>query len=379
MEDGASTQQSDPNEQDVVDLVDETPGAPSTASDPHPSPPSNGSMEALVHFLRKSRNEDRDLPTFSGDILDWPTFIQKYHGTTEEFNISDDANMKRLDGALRGEAREAAVGLLRNPCFVKDIIRILERKYGGAENATAAAMETVENMKPLNPDLRNLVEFTRNALKVHRMITQCGITSVAQGTLRRIEKLIPVTQVQLWNMHQIIIGKPNGGSLDDLVSWLTDIKVPKKLKVYHKDDEAPRSTYRRRSSPYKERRWETDRQGHHKRPYYNHNGEDRGTDKYKRIYQKETTPDTRNDQGSHEHSKRDRSNPQRVMVQQGATSADNDPCDLQCGSKNSHAFDQCEIFKNFTQPERFQAIKRSRRCAFCCGKHNFVNCTARQQ
>lgn len=246
MGDGATTQQSDTNEQDVVDLVDETPRSRSTTSDPQPSLPSNGSMDALVHFLRKSRNEDRDLPTFSGDILDWPTFIQKYYATTEEFNISDDTNMKRLDGPLKGEAREAAVGLLRNPSFEKDVIRILKRKYGGAGNATAAAMETVENIRPLHSDLCNLVEFTRNALKVHCMITQCGITSVAQGTLRRIEKLIPVTQIQLWNMHQIIIGKPNGGSLDDLVTWLTEIKVPKKLKVFHREDDEPMTIWRKR-------------------------------------------------------------------------------------------------------------------------------------
>lgn len=222
---------------EIIRVMEETPSTSALASKDH----NNGTsitmtMDTVSHILTKLRNEDRSLPTFRGSVLDWPLFIQKYQDTTREFNITDDKNHKRLDNAIRGEARDTVREMLRYPCFVKDVIEVLEATFGGRDNVASAAMELLNKMKSLRPDLSNLVTFTLEVTKVHRMLKQCKLKSVQRQAMRRFEGLMPLTQLQSWDLQrqswelqQQAVGDSTA-TLDGFVDWLSRLK--RICKVY---------------------------------------------------------------------------------------------------------------------------------------------------
>lgn len=46
----------------------------------------------------------KDLPGFSGDPVEWPTFISMYENSTSAAGFTDIENMLRLQKALKGKA-----------------------------------------------------------------------------------------------------------------------------------------------------------------------------------------------------------------------------------------------------------------------------------
>lgn len=214
------------------------------------------SVDAISEIVSKFRNEDRSIPTFRGNVLDWPLFIKKYRDTTSAFNISDDANYKRLDKALRGQARILVRDQLSNQCFVGDVIRILEATYGNRHNIMAKAMQEVEKLPKLNLDLGNLESFTHEVTKVQIMMKHCGMES-SMGTLRRLVVLLPRPQRHMWAMHEKTLEESMEGSITDFVQWLEQQKTECLVNNFIEDTTEKRQTTERRTrrySPYNSRK-----------------------------------------------------------------------------------------------------------------------------
>lgn len=89
-------------------------------------------MKTVARLLTRSQNDAtlHKLPTFSGDILEWPTFINKYRKTTEDFHLTEDVNHERLKAALRGSAKELVELHMRRACHRRDE-RKVRRPQGG--------------------------------------------------------------------------------------------------------------------------------------------------------------------------------------------------------------------------------------------------------
>lgn len=353
------------------------PGAPAVFSGGPSTPYEDSSItmpiDAVSKILSKIRSEDKTIPYFYGCVLDWPIFAKKYHDTTEDFQITDDANQKRLDKALKGAAREHVRDLLRNACLVGDVMAILQDTYGGEDNIIAAVTEAIGKMRSLQPDLRNIVHFTIGVKKVHLMLRQlASATSSGRESLMRIVKLLPLTERRMWANYLTTLNKNDSGTIEDLLNWLSQLKD--QCKVHGLCDEG-RESARQGSSRYN--RDENDRGKNRDQRQYYDSDKRKGIDNnrhrepsargYDRAGQKRRYPD------------KDESFHPRPRIMTNLLTTTSKVCVIE-GCTDEHQFADCPKFKEASQPERYRLIRKHRRCPVCCSsQHNFSQCNVKEQ
>nr|XP_029717151.1 uncharacterized protein LOC115260358 [Aedes albopictus] len=89
----------------------------------------------------------KDLPPFSGDIMEWTIFENEFNTSTEEFQLTDRDNLRRLNKALQGKARKTVESLLSSPDNVTQIMRMLKSNFGRTEWVVANRLEALRNLE----------------------------------------------------------------------------------------------------------------------------------------------------------------------------------------------------------------------------------------
>ncbi|XP_074030342.1 uncharacterized protein [Leptinotarsa decemlineata] len=115
----------------------------------------------------------KNLTEFSGDLSDWPIFINEFRRSTDQLELSDEDNLIRLNRALKGKARETVKALLISPRNVSKIIKMLEMNFGRPEWIILSLIE-----KAKKADIaasRNLQKFF--ALKQVRTVQNLRLPS----------------------------------------------------------------------------------------------------------------------------------------------------------------------------------------------------------
>ena len=109
-------------------------------------------MERIVAIIRMegSVNSTSQLPPFSGNVLEWPKFSNKFHTSTREQHLSDEQNIIRLEKALQGPAREQVRGFLHDASFVSYVMEKLASVYGETKTAADAAATHAKELVPLD-------------------------------------------------------------------------------------------------------------------------------------------------------------------------------------------------------------------------------------
>jgi Pao retrotransposon peptidase/Family of unknown function (DUF5641)/Protein of unknown function (DUF1759)/Integrase zinc binding domain len=90
------------------------------------------------------------LPTFEGNVKDWPVFIAMYESTTREGGFTEADNIGRLREALKGDALKYVFGLLQYSTKASEVIEALRQVYGRTDILIVELTEellTIENMK----------------------------------------------------------------------------------------------------------------------------------------------------------------------------------------------------------------------------------------
>jgi Protein of unknown function (DUF1759) len=105
-----------------------------------------------------------DLPKFSGDAKEWPTFITTYRRTTVDCGFSESENMERLRKCLLDPAKHCVrlrMVLLTNNA--EKVISMLANNFGGSNRIIEQLLEeaklqkSVKNSKDFQ-EFSNLVE-----------------------------------------------------------------------------------------------------------------------------------------------------------------------------------------------------------------------------
>lgn len=132
-----------------------------------------GLNEVLFHaFKALNTHSLQDLPTFTGEIMDWPIFESEFQSSTVEFKLNDKENLRRLIKSLRGKARNAVEPLLVSHENVDLIMKLLKTNFGRTEWIIAKRFESLRQLKPVEEgniesfrDFYNVVIGTTIALK----------------------------------------------------------------------------------------------------------------------------------------------------------------------------------------------------------------------
>ncbi|XP_062707720.1 uncharacterized protein LOC134288057 [Aedes albopictus] len=102
----------------------------------------------------------KELPTFSGDPVDWPLFISSYQHSTETCGFTNSENLLRLQRCLRGSAKDSVSSFLLHPSTVPQVLSTLQQLYGRPEQVVNNMIAKVRATPPPKADrLETLVSF----------------------------------------------------------------------------------------------------------------------------------------------------------------------------------------------------------------------------
>ncbi|KAG5863384.1 hypothetical protein JTB14_017019 [Gonioctena quinquepunctata] len=117
----------------------------------------NQFLEKII--TRQSLN--KDLPYFARNPLEWQNFITQFQETTDLCQFSDRENMSRLQKCLKGKAKETVHTLLNFPNKLKDVLQLLERRFGRKEDIIEQIFTQLKHTKQVREEnLENLVELS---------------------------------------------------------------------------------------------------------------------------------------------------------------------------------------------------------------------------
>lgn len=105
---------------------------------------------------------DKELPIFSGNGKEWPSFYSNYTYTTKALGLSDEENICRLRKSLKGDALRSVQGLLISMSVpATDIIDILRNKYGRPDIIVRNMVSEAKNLPIVkNNDFVALTQFS---------------------------------------------------------------------------------------------------------------------------------------------------------------------------------------------------------------------------
>lgn len=134
--------------------------------DPVPTPAVSPEMtEVLSQAFKALQNRHvRELPTFSGNIMDWPIFENEFKTSTAEFKLNDRDNLRRLNSALQGKARKTVEALLSSAENVDLIMRMLKSNFGRTEWVVANRLDVLRNLEYVKDGNIESFRFFYNAV-----------------------------------------------------------------------------------------------------------------------------------------------------------------------------------------------------------------------
>jgi Protein of unknown function (DUF1759) len=111
-----------------------------------------------------------DLPKFSGDPKEWPTFITTYKRTTADCIFSNSKNKERLRKCLVDPARRC-VRMILLTSNAEKVISMLEKNFGGSDKIINQLKEEARLQKAVISssdfqEFSNLVENLTVTVKI---------------------------------------------------------------------------------------------------------------------------------------------------------------------------------------------------------------------
>ena len=160
-----------------------------------------------------------NLPTFSGDVLQWQTFIDGFKATIDsDTNLKDVIKFQYLRAQLTGEAAQVIAGLPLTSDNYHHALALLKERFGQQHQMVKAYMKALWNITPpLASDVISLKRFYDTLESYVRGLESLGKTEDSYGDLLVpviLEKMSPNTRVQLvrdnggsseWTLQQLRI------------------------------------------------------------------------------------------------------------------------------------------------------------------------------
>ncbi|XP_058456703.1 uncharacterized protein LOC131434070 [Malaya genurostris] len=267
----------------------------------------------------------RKLPTFSGNLEEWPMFISSYETSTEACGFSNVENLGRLQECLKGEALEAVKGRLLLPKSVPNIIETLRMLYGRPERLLNMLLAKVRNTAP--PKADRLVTFIGFGVVVQQLADHLEATGLTTHLLNPMliqeltEKLPAGTQLD-WVRYR---RRSKVVTLRTLSNFLTSI-VQDASEIVAYGESSGAAEYGSRKSKTK----------------------------------------TRTNKGFvHAHDALE-------SRHSGLSVKERIPCRI-CGGLN-HRIRNCDKFGKLSLVERWEAVRKWQLCQLCLNEHGAANC-----
>lgn len=284
-------------------------------------------MTAATARMRSDNNANllsrictpRDLPTFSGEPMEWLQFRQAYDQSTQVCNFSNEENLWRLRKCLRGPAKDAVASLLITATAPERIISTLELRFGNADTIISKIMLEIKKIPPMSPEYhKDIVVFSVKVQNFVAAVQAVGREEYLQGMnlVSTLLSKLPAVLISKWSDYSFPLITENKKSRMEILS---DFLNEEAVKISTTANIPTRSDYHRSR--------------------YNDSGASR----------------------SH-----------AVLVQ---TDRDNNKC-LFCRA-SKHELTECKKFKKALRKDRWRYVKRFGVCFKCLtSRHDRETCPA---
>ncbi|CAG9137857.1 unnamed protein product [Plutella xylostella] len=270
----------------------------------------------------------RDLPSFSGDPMEWLHFKQALEESTSLCSFSEKENLWRLRKCLHGAAREAVAALLITATSTREVMSTLELQFGNPEIIISKIINDIRKLPPMSTEYhRDIVTFSVKVQNFVAAVRAVGREDYLQGMniTNIILSKFPAVLIPRWSDYSFPLIKdaaPGRTRLEILAEFLRDEAV-KITSTANLSVLCPRS------------------------------------DKYKNTDHSATRPYT-------------------VLVnsnQTGAVNSNNNKCSFCRAIK--HELTNCRKFKRALRKDRWQHVKRFGICFKCLiSRHDREQCPA---
>ena len=170
-----------------------------------------------------ARTSSKDLPTFSGNAEEWPTFSTMLRTTTEQCCFSNVENMIRLQKALKGRARDFVLPLLTVPENTPQVIRTVEKRFGRPDVVVQTLIEQTKSFSGLKDgELKLLLDFSNavcNLVETMRLMSCDGHQNNPQLRQELVGKL-PTTLRLQWG--EFAAKQESPLTLTKFSTWLSE-------------------------------------------------------------------------------------------------------------------------------------------------------------
>jgi hypothetical protein len=143
---------------------------------------------------------DIDLPKFSGDVKEWPTFITTYRRTTKDCNFSESEDMERLRKCLLDPPRNC-VRMILLTYYAEKAIAMLEKNYGGYCKIIEQLMEEVR----LQKQVKDSSDFQEFSYLVENLAVTVENVGKSQFHEQHCDQRVPEYLRVQWRQHMMQI------------------------------------------------------------------------------------------------------------------------------------------------------------------------------
>ena len=153
-----------------------------------------------IRMLLARQNGGKELPTFCGDLNEWPAFVSQFRRSTAVCGFSDDENLMRLQKCLKGKARDTVNAMLTLPENVPIVMAALERRFGRADLIIGSMIRKISQMSAVSDDKPDTIIDLSNAViglvASMRSLGHCGHMLNPQLLQELVAKLTPSLRLQ---------------------------------------------------------------------------------------------------------------------------------------------------------------------------------------
>ena len=187
----------------------------------------NAMTEALSQAFKAMQGRNvKELPSFSGNVMDWPIFLNEFETSTKEQKLSNTDNLRRLNKALQGKARKAVESLLSSSENVDQIMRMLKSNFGRTEWIVSNRLEILRNLDHVKENniesfrhFFNAVVGTAVALKN----IKAEIYLMNPDLISHLAEKLPNFSKQMWIRHKATLLRENKPiDFEAFSRWLED-------------------------------------------------------------------------------------------------------------------------------------------------------------
>lgn len=183
----------------------------------------------LQSHINARQSMPKELPPFSGNPEEWPTFISTLEWSTAACNFTNAENLIRLQKSLKGEALQSVQQMLIHPANVPGVVEVLRLLYGQPEKIINSIKYKIKSSPVV--DENNLKTLTTFAIKVRSLISTITASNLydeinnSSLLFDLIQKLPPSYQMQWANYKMQLMNQNKNPNLSEFDKWIFSIGI----------------------------------------------------------------------------------------------------------------------------------------------------------